>query len=389
MTLLERLMGQRAKDPSDCNVDKFVIPEGCQLTTYHGRLSAPAVGRARGGAIIVSQGLTSDDAEAEFEQLLLKVDEELRAQDIEVLTPMGPVTARDVLSSDIAVRRVPAFIVWILNPRSMLEGSAALRLLQALIHKLYVLATQRRCCQQITLPELQSPGALCLARVIREFGLDIRQPEADGTVLVAMQRRDGSVVSGFPGQLFQEPVDPNSRLVSLNRRKYLAQIGNDRALLHQLMAEEREALSARIEQIPGRTLVVERAVRLRRLLRSALESGPEAMKPVLEELIVRECGLLFFVAERGAVCREREPQSGATTVSVFPDELSARRLYTLKTGKDGPFALGSLPPREVFAWMDRIGAGLTLDVVVDEKSIRYVFLKPEWMRSLAEGKLPD
>jgi hypothetical protein len=365
-----------------------VLPEGCKLTVHGSDVPLPAVRRVTGGAILVFQGLSSDDTVSEFEQLEKDLDLEMRAPHSEVLTVDRPVRISGLFSHETTLTRVPAFLVWVLNPRAMLGCRAAPRLLQTVLYKLFVLATRSPCRQHVVLSELQSPAALFLARLIGEVGIRVGQPAADRSVLVTAERPDGSVVTGLPWQLLQERIDPDPWHVSLQQRKYLAQLANDKELIGSLMSEEHDALSARIEKVPGRTLAVERAARLHPLIRSALASEPDAMKRLLLELIDWEHHLLFFVNNEANPQVVFESHSGAKALAVFPDEFSIKRLHRLRIGRVAPFAMGGSSSRDLFAWMAKEGSGLTLDAVIDEQSIRFVFLPHEFMPSLSEGMLP-
>jgi hypothetical protein len=360
------------------------VPDGCSLEAYGPSPAIPSVSRLRGGMLMASMGVATDQPGEDMDRLLQLVDQALREGGSEILLSEAQHTD-DLFSADTPTRSFKA-MVWMLNPlvfATWREGAALLqRLLQHWVDDLRV----RELAPIVYVPEPRSPVAAGLIRLLGDLGFGARGPQSsNGAAVLVAQRADGVVVTALAGESFAPGRGALRWHAELNRRRHQARKEGRKGLLGELDQAQRDYLEQRLA--PLRTSAdraVEWAPRLRALTAQAPTGGESAYRNLLDHLQKREAHLVILAQPQTRNVDFKTAADGTPMLEVFPDYSSARGALT-RRGAGDAMGLGALSTRELFLWMAQKGAGLALWMESPDEQPRFVHIKAELVRALSPG----
>lgn len=230
---------------------QFTVPEGGAVNTYWVDTTAPRVQRTEGGTLIVDLCLRPGDALVRFEALALEVTCTLEVPGPPILLAAEATRVSDLFAPDLRIVPVPALVIWVLYPGPMLHMGDAPHLLQQTLYRIYLVANRRPGMQLCVLAGPRSPASSLLAAVLGEYAIPVRVPADDGAILCEARRPEGVFVTSLACRALAKVAQHDPAATAMQREKYLAQVSSDGAALERLMAEERQALAARIAQLQG------------------------------------------------------------------------------------------------------------------------------------------
>jgi hypothetical protein len=383
----------RSRLKSDASIQPHekqkVVPDGCRLELYRAPPPIASVNRIVGGALIASQGVTNDEPEAEIDKLLSLLDDELKKAWPNVVFIESGVSLSEAFSTALPTRASGA-IIWVLNPNTFLAFREGPRLLQRLLYKIYLLRTRQPLplTQIIYVTDAETPAGVCLSATLNNLGFTVHKPaRSDDGLVAAVQRADGSIVTGFLGERVAPSDKAEEYFHSLCDQKYRAQVAADAVALSRIEGEELECLAKRLALVTGKVLkAVQWAPRLHRFLSQALDASEASKRTLLEELIRREAHLIFLVNPDKRSAAFRSWPGVDSGLELFPDFISARLAHCIDD-PDKTVTFGDLAPRELFAWLATMGAGAGIRVKSAGDDARWILLYANEMQPLSEGRL--
>jgi hypothetical protein len=384
-------------NPSETSLGKCRVPDGGRLDTYDSPPAVPAVNAIRGGCLVASFGVSSDQPETDVESVITLLDDALQ-----VGLPTALLSDANQLSDAFAwttSATAARCVVWVLDARTFFIWSNGAALLQRLLGKWLELG-QSNIVTIIYMRNGDTPGGAVLMSLLGELGFTTRQPDPkDRAIIFAVQRTDGVVVTCFAGPVSAATHTARDWFRDIHARKDLARQAGIESERCELEKEERGYLARRLALPEGKiTRAVEWAPKLRALLFKVREQQNaashmmfEAYRALLEELVNREAHLVTLLEDPVS----RSPLIGsykgthavlAAGIETFPDFASARSVVL----KENPEAVvNCTTPRNIFKWAADRGFGVAICVDdASDPSIR-VFIRTELLRDLADGQIPS
>lgn len=365
----------------------MVVPKGHRVEMH--RVSPlPGVIRSAAGMWLVHLGVSSDEQDEELDRVLGEVQmlrDGPRPQ-ILLAAVQGPLSSL-MAPADPALTPLSGHLVWSLDAAALAGATRAPALLQRLLRQMYAIS-RAAITQTVFAVNHRAAPARAVVMLIRELGIEVREPDPkEGAILAEVHRPESVVISALVGVPFGESLAAGSWAREVNEEKDRAEGDHERRA--RVEDEERAALEVRLGQDGGarRIAGVDRAPRLRRLLLAAAdEGGAAARKALYEELLGREVPLLFMI----------DPKTRGAALRSWPDGFEALVIYAdnaslLTTARDlglpmGSFAAAEMKPAALFAWGAGQGWPVAICVFRESGEPVYARIKAEEVRALAAGR---
>ncbi len=366
----------------------IAAPEGHKILCYPPS-SEPGLVRTSGGVLIANFGVVGDDSERELKDLLLEVETALS----ESRKPAHLVNFnRDVridelfAPADPPVLRFHSPISWIFHRGSAHSILAVPQRLQTFLRRVCEISARKgpSIPQAAYLVDDPTPAPRALARLLRELGLEVRQPQdLPSALLFEVHRPEGTILTlmaGVPFALAEDPADLYVR--NVNPEKDQAEAAGDQEQVRSLRERELDELIQQTAGVAATEQPLLRAPRFGRLLleiESTQEEG--AFSKLYDELVNRKFPFLFMEDRETARIDLRSFGSLHRAVPIFAD-MRCLRWAAEDTGNTSAGVV-AIPPRELFAMAIDGDLALAFNTFRDRATPVYVVLSTDIVRELA------
>jgi hypothetical protein len=317
---------------------------------YHAQPD-PGLVHTDGGVLLAHLGTSSDDGDAEFDDLLGKVADALARvrRTVLVSNHRGPLSNL-FAPADLPVITMPAVIAWVFHLDSV---DAWVGRFETLVGRMRapLSAAPGQTLSLAYFVDSASVRTLELGLLLKRARFAPRHTEPDGAVLLEVHRPEGVVLSAFRGASAEAPVQVSP------------------------------------ETIGGPPERLKRAPRLRRQALAALEERSDASwRALMVELLGRPWHVLLIANSAGEVRPYQWPGSKLALSAYADEQAFGWAVEDMNLG--GDVVMAGMSPRSLFAWADQIGTGVALNVYRDRGSPVYLQIGGSQVAALARGELP-
>jgi hypothetical protein len=372
----DKYRNKRAGEKSNSDGESFRVPKNCSLDFYNQPPAIPAVNNIKGGGMIASMGVTSDQPIADLETLLKEIEISLSDGQPTINLSTADKLSDVFLENDSFVS-IQAMI-WELNPKVFVMWNEGATILQRLIC-LWLDQKEAGMLPILYLREPNSAAATLLVSILSGLGFTTHGVDSDGSTVVVAMRADEIKVTCLLGPVLSQPAERTAWFEDLSARRIVAlKAGND-TNCNEIEEELRIHLDSQLSPLRAKESKAPVFARyLRGLMWDAASGNEIANQKLLRCLVDREANLVFPVDKSTGGVVFREWPGIGHGLEVFPDISLAMEM----ADPDVSQVLGDLPGVDLLQWMAKENAGLAIRLGDPDEPSRVLFFDSKSVDSM-------
>lgn len=370
---------------ADSRDASFRIPANALLDVYAEPPPIPAVNRIKGGGLIASMGVTSDQPELDLEGLFKRLDSALSEAMPDVVLSRAS-RLKDAFSETASVEK-GRVIIWVLNPQVFALWSVGTELLQRLLLRWADDTRINGATPLLYVQEPKSAAGHTLVSILGDLGFATREPDPDGAIVLSLSRVDGVIVTILAGRHCSPAGSRREWFNDLLDRLREAYAADRAAVCHRISAELSRYLNHYFLLLENEEAKVPVFARhLRELVSQSLTEGESALNALTQCLGEREAGLAFRVKQATGTAECTEWPNYGRGLEVFPD-LSMAQEILAGDDIDGPAIIGCLPTGDILSWMAKENSGVGIRIGDPDEPSRVLFIDAEKVKLLSRNNM--